>query len=112
MGSVAFLYLDRHDMSADYRIRRAAGIICWRLRHTNPATGELYTPAEAMAEASAREKGMSEAQLNFAYGRAQAAEWITTELNKHPSGRRLCDIIASCPLAMYMDDANCPGDEE
>jgi hypothetical protein len=44
----------------------------WHMTHRDPKTKELYSPDDALAKASAREKQMTEAELRYARGWALA----------------------------------------
>lgn len=67
-------------------IRRAAGVILWHLEHTDPATGQPNTPESAMAKAWSRQPQLTEAQIRYALGWAQA-------------GRRFRDMMQACRSA-------------
>lgn len=94
----------------DSPMRRAVGMIVWKMAHRDPITKEIKGLAAAVAEASAHEPEMSEAQLRHAAGWALAARATQERLRAMTAGETLRTVLDETKVEWYADPANWPPD--
>lgn len=87
----------------DNPIRRAAGVMAWKLTHGG-------TQQEAVAKAAAREPQLTEAQLRYALQWAHAAILCGDMLTRRDHGLTLQQLRERTGLAQLCDPANYPPD--
>lgn len=93
-------------------IRRAAGMIAWKLDRRKPRSQERYTLSEAVAQALEAEPQMTEAQIAYARDWALASHALTQLLNSLPEGKTLQQLMDESGVSYYADPANYPPDEQ
>ncbi len=92
-------------------IRRAAGLILWRQEHQKPHGGGPYTWPEIIAEVTHKEPELTEAQIRFAIGWANAARQFRDLAHGEDKTLTLAQLREQSGIAHFTNRDNWPDDE-